>query len=190
MKDIKIQHRDCTNEHSQDSPGCRAASGRHGKLPLPPSSGISSSAHRGFVYWPWRQAADPVIDNIVMVPRLTIRSDLTNADTVQYSTNLSQPNWGVLTNLTVTQSPYWFVDANAPPSPQRFYRVVAGSLAGRNGVDPGRIVRHGRQSGSRLRGASHAHSNGERVLHGQDAGDVCALATGLSMGNQPRLRIR
>jgi sulfatase modifying factor 1 len=30
-----------------------------------------------------------------------------------------------LTNLVVTQSPYRFVDADAPPAPRRFYRVLA-----------------------------------------------------------------
>jgi len=44
---------------------------------------------------------------------------------IQYSTNLTQTNWVVLTNLVVTQSPYWFVDVTAPPAAQRFYRVVA-----------------------------------------------------------------
>src|SRR5215831_10527132 len=71
------------------------------------------------------QAADPVINNITTVPRLTITSDLASADTIQYSADLGQTNWVALTNLTVAASPYWFVDVTAPPSPQRFYRVVA-----------------------------------------------------------------
>ena len=70
-------------------------------------------------------AAAPAIDNIAMVPRLTIQSDPATTDTIQYSTDLNQTNWVALTNLVVAVSPYWFVDVNAPPSPQRFYRVVA-----------------------------------------------------------------
>jgi sulfatase modifying factor 1 len=71
------------------------------------------------------QAAAPVITNIVMVPRLTIQSDLGSTNQIQYSTNLGQTNWTVLTNLVVTASPYWFVDVAAPPAPYRFYRVIA-----------------------------------------------------------------
>ena len=74
------------------------------------------------------QAADPVINSITMVPRLTITSDPATANTVQYNTNVSQTNWIALTNLTVAASPYWFVDVTAPLSPQRFYRVVASPI--------------------------------------------------------------
>ena len=69
-------------------------------------------------------AASPVITNISLVPRLTIQSDIGTTNQIQYSTNLSQSNWVILTNVVVTQSPYWFVDANAPASSTRFYRVV------------------------------------------------------------------
>lgn len=74
------------------------------------------------------RAEAPVITNIAnidMVPRLTIHSDLGSANQIQYSTNLRQTNWIFLTNLVVTQSPYWFADVAAPPAPFRFYRVVA-----------------------------------------------------------------
>jgi sulfatase modifying factor 1 len=71
------------------------------------------------------QAASPAIANIAMVPRLTIQSDVGSTNQVQYSTDLNQTNWTVLTNLVVTQSPFWFVDLDAPPAPHRFYRVVA-----------------------------------------------------------------
>jgi len=60
-----------------------------------------------------------------MVPRLTIQSDLGITNQIQYTANLAQSNWTTLTNLVVTQSPYWFVDVAAPPAPVRFYRVVA-----------------------------------------------------------------
>ena len=71
------------------------------------------------------QAAAPVINAVAMVPRLTIQSDLNVINQIQYRTNLTQTNWVTLTSLVVTQSPYWYVDAAAPPAPQRFYRVVA-----------------------------------------------------------------
>jgi formylglycine-generating enzyme len=70
--------------------------------------------------------------NIVMVPRLTIQSDLGSINQIQYSTNLGQTNWTVLTNLVVTASPYWFVDVAAPPAPFRFYRVMVLNSAPNN----------------------------------------------------------
>ena len=70
------------------------------------------------------QGAAPVISGTAMVPRFTIQSSLGITNQIQYCTDLSQTNWLVLTNLVVTQSPYRFVDADAPPAPQRFYRVL------------------------------------------------------------------
>jgi formylglycine-generating enzyme len=69
------------------------------------------------------QAAAPAVTGITLVPRLTIQSDLGTTNQIQYCTNLSQGWWLPLTNVVVTQSPYWFVDLDAPTSPQRFYRV-------------------------------------------------------------------
>ena len=66
--------------------------------------------------------------NITMVgatPRFAVQSDVGVTNQMQYSTNLRQTNWVVLTNLVVAQSPYWFVDVAAPQASQRFYRVVA-----------------------------------------------------------------
>ena len=74
------------------------------------------------------QGAAPVITNITMVgatPQFGVQSALGVTNQIQYCTNLNQTNWVVLTNLVVTQSPYWFVDVNAPPAPRRFYRVLA-----------------------------------------------------------------
>ncbi len=74
------------------------------------------------------QAAVPVITNITMVgatPRFGVQSGLGGTNQIQCCTNLSQTNWLVLTNLVVTQSPYYFVDVTAPPALRRFYRVVA-----------------------------------------------------------------
>ena len=67
----------------------------------------------------------PVITNLALVPRLTIHSPLGVTNQIQYTNRLSGSNWLVLTNLVVTQSPYWFVDVSAPPEAARFYRVVA-----------------------------------------------------------------
>ena len=68
-------------------------------------------------------AAAPVIDSIVMVPRLAISGDVGSTNRIEYSTDLNPTNWLVLTNLVLTESPYWFVDVNAPPALRRFYRV-------------------------------------------------------------------
>ena len=56
---------------------------------------------------------------------MAVQSDLGITNQIQYCTNLSQTNWVVLTNVVVTQSPYWFVDVAAPPATRRFYRVAA-----------------------------------------------------------------
>ena len=69
------------------------------------------------------RAAAPVIDSIVMVPRLTIRGEVGSTNLIEYSTDLNPTNWLVLTNLVLTESPYWFVDVTAPPALRRFYRV-------------------------------------------------------------------
>ena len=69
----------------------------------------------------------PAIIGITMtnqVPQLTIQSPSGITNQIQYSTNLSQIKWVVLTNLLVGQSPYQVVDAGAPSAGQRFYRVT------------------------------------------------------------------
>jgi formylglycine-generating enzyme required for sulfatase activity len=66
-----------------------------------------------------------VITGIAMVPRLTIQSSTNVQNQIQYTNSLSQGNWITLTNLSVTQSPYWFADLSAPPAPARFYRVLS-----------------------------------------------------------------
>ena len=78
--------------------------------------------------WVAAQAAVPVITNITMVagtPQFRIQSDLGITNQIQYSTNLGQTNWTVLTNVVVTNSPYVFVDTAAPPASYRLYRVAA-----------------------------------------------------------------
>ena len=66
-----------------------------------------------------------VITHTTMVPRLTIQSRLGVTNQIQYCANLSEDDWVVLTNLVVTQSPSWFVDAGAPTAPPRVYRMVS-----------------------------------------------------------------
>jgi formylglycine-generating enzyme len=73
---------------------------------------------------PVAQAAAPVITGIAMAPRLTIQSDTNTLNQVQYTNVLSQGTWTTLTNVVVTQSPYWFADLTAPPAPARYYRVL------------------------------------------------------------------
>ena len=84
------------------------------------------------------QGAAPVITNITMVgamPQFGVQSALGITNQIQYCSNLNQTNWVVLTNLVVTESPYWFVDVGAPPAPRRFYRVLA--LGTNSPVPPG-----------------------------------------------------
>lgn len=69
-------------------------------------------------------AAPPAITNLVLVPSLTIESDLGVTNQILFSTALATNEWSVLTNLLVTGSPYRFFDLSAPHAPQRFYRVV------------------------------------------------------------------
>jgi len=69
-------------------------------------------------------ATAPVISNIAMVPRLIIQSDVGVTNQIQYTNDLSQTTWAVLTNVWVTSSPYTFVDLSAAGQPLRFYQVV------------------------------------------------------------------
>jgi hypothetical protein len=64
------------------------------------------------------------ITTISRVPLLTIQSPTGITNQIQYSADLSQTNWVVLTNLPVVLSPYQVVDPTALLAEQRFYRVV------------------------------------------------------------------
>jgi len=66
-----------------------------------------------------------VVTGIAMALRLTIQSDTNVFNQIQYTNALSQGSWTTLTNLWVTQSPYWFADLSAPPAPVRYYRVLS-----------------------------------------------------------------
>jgi hypothetical protein len=43
---------------------------------------------------------------------------------LQYSTNLSQTNWVLVTNAVLTQAPEWFIDITSSNVPTRFYRAL------------------------------------------------------------------
>ena len=65
-----------------------------------------------------------------MPPRLAISSGIGLTNQIQYTTRLVRSNsWTVLTNLVVTNIPYWYVDAGAPPDAARFYRVIVPAAA-------------------------------------------------------------
>ncbi|HCL92848.1 MAG TPA: hypothetical protein DIC50_08705 [Verrucomicrobia subdivision 3 bacterium] len=68
-------------------------------------------------------AVEGIVD-IGMVPRLTIVGSIGATHQIQYCTNLNQPQWIVLTNLLVSESPCRFVDMSAPAASRRFYRVT------------------------------------------------------------------
>ncbi|MEK7685488.1 MAG: SUMF1/EgtB/PvdO family nonheme iron enzyme, partial [Verrucomicrobiota bacterium] len=69
------------------------------------------------------QPASPEIEDIALVPRLTIRSELGVTNVIEYAEALATNQWLVLTNLVVTNNPYVIVDLAAPGA-KRFYRVV------------------------------------------------------------------
>jgi len=69
------------------------------------------------------RAADPIITGLERALLLTIQSDTNVVNRVQVANSLNQGGWTTLTNLTVTQSPYWFADLTAAPVATRFYRV-------------------------------------------------------------------
>ncbi len=64
------------------------------------------------------------IQGTIVVPRLTIQGTMGVTHQIQYTNQLRQGSWAVLTNVVVTGSPYYFMDMTVPPAPQRFYRVV------------------------------------------------------------------
>ncbi len=72
------------------------------------------------------QPAAPVITNLTVVgatAQFGIHSDLGITNQIQCCTNLGQPEWDALTNLVVTESPYYYVHLGVSAVSQRFYRV-------------------------------------------------------------------
>ena len=74
--------------------------------------------------WLGLQAAAAQITRLDLAPRLTIQSELGVDNQIQYATRLDASNWVVLDTVRVTQSPYTYMDLDAPLAPRRFYRVV------------------------------------------------------------------
>src|ERR1035437_7180886 len=73
------------------------------------------------------QSSTNTITNIVMVPWLTIQSQVGTTDQIEYSTDLGQTNWTVLTNSVVRNSRYNFFDLGAASEGTRYYRLVQGT---------------------------------------------------------------
>jgi formylglycine-generating enzyme len=69
------------------------------------------------------ETVEPTIQEIAMVPRLTILSAIGTTNVIEYADNLAPSQWRVLTNLVVTDNPYLFADLSAPLLSKRFYRV-------------------------------------------------------------------
>lgn len=70
-------------------------------------------------------APSPRSSDNVLVPKLTVDSDAAITNRILYSTNVNGGNWSVLTNVLVTQTPYFMLDVQAPSDRMRFYRVQA-----------------------------------------------------------------
>lgn len=73
-------------------------------------------------------ASQPMISGVTISggnPKLVISSDVGATNQIQSATNLEQAVWVALTNIVVSQSPYWFIDSSNPAGQHRFYRVVA-----------------------------------------------------------------
>lgn len=121
--------------------------------------------------------AAPVIQSIEMLgaqPRLGIQSDVGSTNEIQYSADLGQTNWTVLTNLVVAASPYWFVDGGRPGRDPAI--LPGGGLpdeqpcAHGHGAHTRRALHDGEHllpQRGRQRRVAFAHKLCERVLHGQ-----------------------
>ena len=73
-------------------------------------------------------AGPPMISTVTMMgatPQLVITSNIGDTNQIQTAADLDAPNWAVLTNLVVTQSPYQFADVWTSPGDHRFYRVLS-----------------------------------------------------------------
>jgi formylglycine-generating enzyme required for sulfatase activity len=72
-------------------------------------------------------AAAPRIHSISIAPpwTLEVQSRVGITNQIQSADRPGAANWTVLTNLLVTRSPYWVVDARMAAPQARFYRVLA-----------------------------------------------------------------
>jgi formylglycine-generating enzyme len=72
-------------------------------------------------------AGQPTITNVIMLgasPQLSVMGAVGTTNQILSTTYLGTTNWGVLTNVVVTNCPYAFVDSITTPGSARFYRVV------------------------------------------------------------------
>lgn len=104
------------------------------------------------------QPASPQIEDIAMVPRLTIRSELGVTNAIEYAEEVATNQWLVLTNFVVTNNPYFFVDLDAPTSPKRFYRVVIPGLTN----EPPDTSPQSRGKAPRMHKTTRVRSNGPK----------------------------
>ena len=72
------------------------------------------------------RAETPPIIGVQLYAGITVTGTVGAVYSIQYVTDLSQTNgWIVLTNVTLTHSPYLWVDTTQPARTTRFYRAVS-----------------------------------------------------------------
>ncbi len=60
-----------------------------------------------------------------MIAGLTVDGTTGGSYRIEYATNLTSPNWIVLTNLVLPVSRNYFTDWGSTNAGQRYYRVVS-----------------------------------------------------------------
>lgn len=70
------------------------------------------------------QAESPPIIGVQLYAGITVTGTVGTVYSIQYVTNLTQTNWIVLTNLTLTHSPLLWIDTTQPATTRRYYRAV------------------------------------------------------------------
>lgn len=75
---------------------------------------------------PRASAQTPVVLSLQTYAGLTITGSVGTVYTVQYATNLAQPDWRGAGMVQLPSSPYLWVDTGAPATELRFYRTVDG----------------------------------------------------------------
>ena len=62
--------------------------------------------------------------NVQMYAGLTLSGSVGTTYEIQYSTNVNGPTWQPLADITLTNSPYLYIDTNSTSAQKRFYRAV------------------------------------------------------------------
>ena len=84
------------------------------------------------------RAEGPPIIGVQLYAGLTLTGAVGTVYSIQYVTDLSQTNaWITLTNLTLTRSPYLWIDTTQPAQTRRFYRAVSMPLPNLLWIPPG-----------------------------------------------------